>query len=142
MKRMPLLFLGLTIVLAPLAHAQTKSRFREGLGLKSSTSSRKATPQSHAKPKATQASPKRQASRPRTISRPSAQSHNYVKEEGQTVVYKKRNLVDFDDSLIEGEVRNPSEFYFVHRPEEKFGTLVKKRKNFHKEMLRDTVMIR
>ncbi len=68
--------------------------------------------------------------------------HNVVKEDGRTVIYKKRNVVDFDDSLIEGEVRNPNEFYFVHRPEEKFGTLVKKRPNFHKEMLRDTVMIR
>jgi hypothetical protein len=68
--------------------------------------------------------------------------HNVVREEGRTVIYKKRSVVDFDDSLIEGEVRNPNEFYFVHRPEEKFGSLVKKRRNFHKEMLRDTVMIR
>jgi hypothetical protein len=68
--------------------------------------------------------------------------HNVVREEGRTVIYKKRTEVEFDDSLIEGEVKNPNEFYFVHRPEEKFGSLVKKRRNFHKEMLRDTVMIR
>lgn len=65
-----------------------------------------------------------------------------VREEGKTIIYKKRNIVDFDETLIEGEVKNPSEFYFVHRPEEKFGSLVKPRKNFHKEMLRDTIMIR
>jgi hypothetical protein len=58
------------------------------------------------------------------------------------VVYKQRNVVDFDSSLIEGDVKNPTDFYFVHRPQEKFGTLVKRRPNFHKEMLRDTVMIR
>lgn len=68
--------------------------------------------------------------------------HTVVQENGHAVVYKKKNVVDFDDMLLEGEVKNPSEFYFVHRPEEKFGSLVKKRKNFHKEMLRDTVMIR
>jgi hypothetical protein len=67
---------------------------------------------------------------------------NIVREDGKNVLYKKKNLVDFDDSLIEGEVKNPGEFYFVHRPEQNFGSLVKKRKNFHKEMLRDTVMIR
>lgn len=67
---------------------------------------------------------------------------NIVREEGKMVLYKKRNVVDFDDALIEGEVKNPNEFYFVHRPEEKFGSLVKKRRNFHKEMLRDSVMIR
>lgn len=65
-----------------------------------------------------------------------------VKEDGKNVIYSKKNVVDFDDSLIEGEVKNPSEFYFVHRPEKQFGSLVQKRKNFHKEMLRDSVMIR
>ena len=70
------------------------------------------------------------------------EKHTVVRENGKVVIYKKKNVVDFDDSLIEGEVKNPSEFYFVHRPEEKFGALVTRRKNFHKEMLRDAVMIR
>ncbi|MBI3555285.1 MAG: hypothetical protein HY074_03345 [Deltaproteobacteria bacterium] len=65
-----------------------------------------------------------------------------VKEEGQTVIYKSRNKVDFDDSLIEGEVKNPNEFYFTVRPTNPSKNLVERRKNFHKEMLRDTVMIR
>lgn len=68
--------------------------------------------------------------------------HNIIKEDGKNVLYKKKNVVNFDGSLIEGEVKNPSEFYFVHRPEEKFGSLVKRRPNFHKEMLRDSLMIR
>ena len=73
---------------------------------------------------------------------PAANNQIRVHEDGKTVIYKKRSLVEFDDKLIEGDVKNPSEFYFVHRPEEKFGSLIKKRKNFHKEMLRDAVMIR
>ncbi len=76
---------------------------------------------------------------PQTIS---SQEHNAIKEEGKTVVYRKRNIVEFDDSLIEGEVKNPTEFYFIHRPEEKFKNLISRRKNFHKEMLRDSVMLR
>src|SRR5580692_6360876 len=56
--------------------------------------------------------------------------YNVVEEDGKKVLYKKQNSVDFDDSLIEGEIRNPSDFYFVHRPEEKFGSLLQKRKNF------------
>lgn len=62
--------------------------------------------------------------------------------QGRRVVYKQKNVVDFDALLLEGDIKNPNEFYFVHRPEEKFGSLVKKRKNFHKEMLRDSVMVR
>ena len=65
-----------------------------------------------------------------------------VDDKGRRVVYKKKSEVDFDAMLLEGDIKNPNEFYFVHRPEEKFGSLVSKRKNFHKEMLRDTVMIR
>ena len=65
-----------------------------------------------------------------------------VKEDGKTVIYKKKNTVDFDDSLIEGEVKNPNEFYFTVRPSGQGKNLVERRKNFHKEMLRDTVMIR
>ncbi len=65
-----------------------------------------------------------------------------VKEEGNTVIYKSRNKVDFDDSLIEGEVKNPNEFYFTVRPTNPSKNLVERRKNFHKEMLRDSVMIR
>lgn len=71
-----------------------------------------------------------------------SKSVNIIKENGKNVGYQKKTTVDFDDALIEGEVKNPNEFYFVHRPEEKFGSLVKKRKNFNKEMLRDAVMIR
>jgi hypothetical protein len=37
-------------------------------------------------------------------------------------------------------VRNPGEFYFQHRPEEKMDSLVKRRKNFQREMLRDAVL--
>ena len=56
------------------------------------------------------------------------------------VVYPKKSEVDFSGTLIEGQLRNPGEFYFQHKPEEKFDSLVKRRKNFHREMLRDVVM--
>ena len=56
------------------------------------------------------------------------------------VVYPKKTELDFEGAQIEGEVRNPGEFYFQHRPEDKFDSLVKRRKNFQKEMLRDVVL--
>lgn len=65
-----------------------------------------------------------------------------VKEDGKTVIYKKKNSVDFDDSLITGDVKNPSDIFTTVRPRMPQKDLVERRKNFHKEMLRDTVMIR
>ncbi len=60
--------------------------------------------------------------------------------ERTVVVYPKKSKVDFDGMQIQGEVRNPGEFYFQRRQEEKFDSLVKRRKNFQREMLRDVVM--
>jgi len=56
------------------------------------------------------------------------------------VIYPDKTELDFEGTRIEGEVRNPGEFYFQHRPEEKFDSLVKRRKNFHQQMLRDVVL--
>ncbi|OFZ79564.1 MAG: hypothetical protein A2583_14565 [Bdellovibrionales bacterium RIFOXYD1_FULL_53_11] len=56
------------------------------------------------------------------------------------VVYPKKTELDFEGTKIEGEIRNPSEFYFQHKPDEKMDSLVKRRRNFHREMLRDAVL--
>lgn len=56
------------------------------------------------------------------------------------IVYPKKTQLDFEGTEIQGEIRNPGEFYFQRRPEEKFGSLVQRRKEFHREMLRDVVM--
>ena len=56
------------------------------------------------------------------------------------VIYPKRTELDFEGIRLEGELRNPGEFYFQYRPEEKFDSLVQRRKNFHREMLRDVVL--
>jgi hypothetical protein len=52
----------------------------------------------------------------------------------------KKQSVDFEGLAITGELRNPGEFYFQRKTDEKFDSLVKRRKNFHREMLRDVVM--
>lgn len=56
------------------------------------------------------------------------------------VVVPKRSEVDFEGLAITGELRNPGDFYFQRKTDEKFDSLVKRRKNFHREMLRDVVM--
>ncbi len=56
------------------------------------------------------------------------------------IVYPKQQDVDFEGLSITGELRNPGDFYFQRKTDEKFDSLVKRRKNFHREMLRDVVM--
>lgn len=56
------------------------------------------------------------------------------------VVHPKKQEIDFEGMSITGELKNPGEFYFQRKQEEKFDSLVKRRKNFQREMLRDVVM--
>jgi hypothetical protein len=58
------------------------------------------------------------------------------------VIYEPKTELDFEGMKVEGEMKNPGEFYFQSRPREKFDSLVKRRKDFHREMLRDVVQSR
>ncbi len=69
----------------------------------------------------------------------SSNAHAAEKADSRTV-YPKKSNVDFEGLSLQGELRNPGEFYFQNRESERFDSLVKRRKNFHKEMLRDVVL--
>ncbi len=58
------------------------------------------------------------------------------------VIYPKHSKVNLDDLKLEGEMKAPGDFYFQFKPDEKFDSLVKRRKNFHRQMLRDAVLIK
>ncbi len=67
-------------------------------------------------------------------------SESQTKKKAPKVVYPTKTELDFEGAQIEGELRNPGEFYFQHRHEEKFDSLVKPRTQFHREMLRDAML--
>src|SRR6476646_1481077 len=50
-----------------------------------------------------------------------------TKKKNPKIVYPTKTELDFEGAQIEGELRNPGEFYFQHRHEEKFDSLVKPR---------------
>ena len=58
------------------------------------------------------------------------------------ILYPKKTELDFEGLRIQGEVRNPGEFYYQRKSEEKLDSLVKRRPNFRRELLRDVVMSR
>ena len=67
-----------------------------------------------------------------------AQSEN----QEQRVVYKDKTELEFEGMGIEGEFKNPGEFYFEHQPKTEFDSLVDRRKKFHRQMLRDVIFNR
>lgn len=55
---------------------------------------------------------------------------------------KKRTTVDFEDELIEGEVKKPELFYLLQKKQFNFKRLIKLRNDFLPEMRRSAEEIR
>lgn len=47
---------------------------------------------------------------------------------------KKKSQIDFEDQLIQGEVKKPELFYLLQKKQFNFGKLIKMRENFIPEM--------
>ncbi|HEY8279872.1 MAG TPA: hypothetical protein VIH99_09625 [Bdellovibrionota bacterium] len=63
--------------------------------------------------------------------------------DGKTkVIYRKRTAVSFDDAVVEGAANNPEGVYVVTPPEKQFGSLLKLRPNFHRELMRDALLLK
>ena len=60
-------------------------------------------------------------------------------KENVKIVYPRKTELDLDAMQIQGELKNPGDFYFQVKPEDKMDSLVKRRKNFHRQMLRDVM---
>lgn len=58
------------------------------------------------------------------------------------VIYRKRTAVSFDDAVIEGAANNPEGVYVVAPPPQSFGGLLKLRPNFHRELMRDALLLK
>ena len=50
------------------------------------------------------------------------------------VKQKKRTNIDFEDQLVQGEVKKPELFYLLQKKQFNFGKLIRLRENFVPEM--------
>ncbi len=58
------------------------------------------------------------------------------------IIYRKRTAVSFDDAVVEGSANNPEGVYVVTPPDKQFGSLLKLRPNFHRELMRDALLLK
>jgi hypothetical protein len=66
-------------------------------------------------------------------------SSAFAEETKKRVVYPENQTLDFEGLSLEGELKTPGEFYFQGRSQERFDNLTKRRLNFRREVLRDSV---
>ena len=64
------------------------------------------------------------------------------KEDRKRIIYRKKSTVDFNDAVIEGKGTNPEGIYVVTPPQRKFKGLLRLRTNFHKELIRDSLLLK
>lgn len=62
-----------------------------------------------------------------------AQEETVIKGKDKTV-FKKKTVVDFEDSTVEGELVRPEGGYILNRGRAKFNSLIRYRPHFVKEM--------
>lgn len=58
------------------------------------------------------------------------------------IIYRKKTAVSFDDAVVEGAANNPEGVYVVTPPERQAGSLLKLRPNFHRELMRDALLLK
>ncbi len=58
------------------------------------------------------------------------------------IIYRKRTAVSFDDAVVEGSANNPEGVYVVTPPDRQHGSLLKLRPNFHRELMRDALLLK
>ncbi len=66
----------------------------------------------------------------------------YAQQSRKKIIYRKKTTVDFDDAVVEGKGKNPEGVYVVTPPKRKFKGLLRLRTNFHKELIRDTLLLK
>jgi len=65
-----------------------------------------------------------------------------AKKEGKATGDKKKTNIDFEDELVEGELKKPELFYLLQKKQFNFKRLIKLREDFLPEMRRDADEIR
>ncbi len=60
----------------------------------------------------------------------------------EDVRYRKKTVIDFEDVLLEGELKKPAGAYITERRELQFNNLIKVRTNFEKEMFKSVDVLK
>jgi len=58
----------------------------------------------------------------------------YAQDAADKIVYKKETLLDFEDVMLEGQIKKPTGSFLMDRTKARFNSLIKMKENFNKEL--------
>ncbi len=57
-------------------------------------------------------------------------------EEGRVIKYRKTTVIDFEDVMLEGQIKKPTGSFLMDRTKKKFASLIQMKKDFNKELVK------
>lgn len=58
------------------------------------------------------------------------------------IIYQKKTVVDFEDVMLEGQIKKPTGSFLVDRTKARFNSLIKMKENFNKELVRSVDLLK
>lgn len=62
--------------------------------------------------------------------------------EGRKVVYRQKTVIDFEDVMLEGQIKKPSGSFLMDRTKTKFNSLINLKKDFNKELVKSVDVLK
>ncbi|MFO7736089.1 MAG: hypothetical protein R6W70_07750 [bacterium] len=65
-----------------------------------------------------------------------------VDDDGNIVKYKQKTVLDFEDVMLEGQIKKPTGSFLMDRTQRKFNSLIEMKKDFEEELIRSVDHLR
>ena len=62
-------------------------------------------------------------------------------EEGRLIKYREKTVIDFEDVMLEGQIKKPSGSFLMDRSKTKFDSLINLKQDFNKELVRSVYLL-
>lgn len=62
-------------------------------------------------------------------------------EQGRLIKYREKTVIDFEDIMLEGQIKKPSGSFLMDRSKTKFNSLINLKKDFNKELVRSVDLL-
>jgi len=61
---------------------------------------------------------------------------------GRKIIYRQKTVIDFEDVLLEGQIKKPSGSFLMDRTKTKFNSLINLKKDFNKELVKSVDVLK
>ncbi|MBP5406834.1 hypothetical protein J6Z19_06770 [bacterium] len=62
-------------------------------------------------------------------------------EEGRLIKYREKTVIDFEDVMLEGQIKKPSGSFLMDRTKTKFNSLINLKQDFNKELVKSVDLL-